>query len=78
MTDTLKLFVDSEVFLNIPKKYCLTLELLVNKSKHSRDWVLLGDKLYYFTHPRNDNDSHNTYQITKPQYDFIKNCLNTL
>ena len=76
--NNLKLFVNDEIVINIPKEKCIPIELLINKSEYNKEWLLLGDKLYYFSNPRNSTDEITTFQITKSQYNFIKNCLNTL
>ena len=39
--------------------------------------IKLGDKLYYFIYPRNDEDKEKTFLINKEQYTFIKNYLQT-
>lgn len=66
---------NEEAILNIEKNKCIDIELFLNKSENSNNWIKLGDKLYYFINPRNDEDKENTFLITKEQYTFIKNYL---
>lgn len=66
---------NEEAILNIEKNKCIDIELFLNKSENGNNWIKLGDKLYYFIYPRNDEDKENTFLITKEQYTFIKNYL---
>lgn len=58
------------------KQKCLDLEIYLNKTNHGKTWVKLGDKLYYFSNPRNDDDRVNSFLICNEQYKFIQNFLN--
>lgn len=77
MTEYLSLYTKEQKFINIPKNKCIDVELYLNKSKYSKEWIKLGDKLYYFNNPRNDEDKSNIFLITNEQYLFIKNYLQT-
>ena len=51
MTEYLSLYTTEQKFINIPKNKCIDVELYLNKSKYSKKWLKLGDKLYYFNNP---------------------------
>lgn len=72
--------VNQEKILKIPKNKCISIEIHLNKSKHGKKWIQLGDKLYYFCNPRHnvDSDTNNYFKITEEQYHFIREILNTL
>ena len=73
--------VNQEKILKIPKNKCISIEIHLNKSKHGKEWIQLGDKLYYFCVPRPKNiesDTNNYFKITEEQYNFIQEILNTL
>ena len=66
---------DEKSILYIEKNKCIDIELFLNKSENGKNWIKLGDKLYYIKYPRNDEDKEKTFLITKEQYIFIKNYL---
>jgi hypothetical protein len=61
--------------LVLNKQECINLELKFNVSKYGKEWSYIGDRLYYFAHPRNDEDRHNVFQIKPEQYAFINPLL---
>jgi hypothetical protein len=77
MSEYLTLQTTGWTFLNIEKSKCIDVELFLNMSENGRKWIKLGDKLYYFRYPRNEDDKKKTFLITKEQYIFIKNYLQT-
>lgn len=78
--DVIMLFVNQEKILKIPKNKCISIEIHLNKSKHAKEWIQLGDKLYYYCNPRHnfDSDTNNYFKITEEQYNFIREILNIL
>jgi len=38
--------------LFLHKEYCVPLELEVNKLGKTKEWIAIGDHLYYFVYPR--------------------------
>ena len=71
----LTVYTKDETFLKIPKSKCIDVELFLNKSENGKKWVKLGDKLYYFNNPRNDNDRINLFLVEKEQLVFIRDYL---
>jgi hypothetical protein len=61
--------------LVLNKQECINLELKFNVSKYGKEWSSIGDRLYYFAHPRNDEDKHNVFQIKPEEYAFINLLL---
>ena len=41
---------EDKIVLN--KQGCINLELKFNVSKYGKEWSHIGDRLYYFAHPR--------------------------
>ena len=76
----LRLYTDDDKFINIPKNKCISVEIELNKSDNGKKWIKLGDKLYYFCNPRNNNidDVENNFKVTNEQYFFIKEIVNNL
>ena len=38
-------------------------------------WSYIGDRLYYFAHPRNEQDRHNVFQIKPDEFTFINSLI---
>ena len=74
MTEYLSLLQKNKNSLTFQKNV-FDVELYLNKSKYSKEWLKLGDKLYYFNNPRNDKIK--CFLITKEQYLFINSYLQT-
>ena len=64
--------------LTLTKDLCLKIELALNLSPYGKDWSDVGDKLYYFYNPRNNNDTKNLFFVTHEQFNFLKNEFNKL
>ncbi len=64
---------EDKIILN--KKQCLELEIKFNVSNYGKVWSHIGDKLYYFANPRNDEDKHNVIQIKSEEFSFIKSLI---
>ena len=64
--------------INLKDKYCVPLELEINKISNHKDWVAIGDHLYYFIYPDTTHvKSSNTLNVTEEKYDVIKNIIQT-
>jgi hypothetical protein len=64
--------------IKLKDKYCVPLELEINKISNHKDWVAIGDHLYYFLYPDTTHvKSSNTLNVTEEKYDVIKNIIQT-
>ena len=63
--------------MKISPKQALDLEMKLNKSIHSRDWVALGDILYAWRlDPRfNSVTIYHTYKVTAEQLTWMKEII---
>ena len=52
---------ENKIILN--KQDCINVELKFNVSKYGKQWSYIGDRLYYFAHPRNDEDRNPREEI---------------
>jgi len=59
----------------LSKQECINIELKFNVSKYGKEWSHIGDRLYYFAHPRNDEDKHNVFQIKPEEFSFINSLI---
>lgn len=64
---------ENKIVLN--KQQCIAVELKFNVSKYGKKWSHIGDKLYYFSNPRNDEDKHNVIQLNAEEFSFIKTFI---
>ena len=64
---------ENKIILN--KQECINVELKFNVSKYGKEWSYIGDRLYYFAHPRNDIDRHNVFQIKPEEFAFINSII---
>ena len=64
---------EDKIILN--KQECISLELKCNVSKYGKEWSYIGDRLYYFAHPRNDEDRYNVFQIKPEEFSFINSLI---
>ena len=63
--------ISGEDKLVLTKQECINVELKFNVSKYGKEWSHIGDRLYYFAHPRNEEDRYNVFQIKPEEYAFI-------
>ena len=42
---------------------------------YGKEWSYIGDRLYYFAHPRNDEDRYNVFQIKPEEFTFINSII---
>lgn len=61
--------------LTLNKDDCLKIELALNLSPLGKEWNHIGDKLYFFYNPRNNNDKNNLFFVSQQQFNFLKNEL---
>jgi len=62
--------------IEIDNIQALQLELLLNKSIHSKEWILLGDQLYMWRNdPKYIQIDVYDYEISTEQYDWILKTL---
>ena len=64
---------EDKIILN--KQECISLELKFNVSKYGKEWSYIGARLYYFAHPRNDEDRYNVFQIKPEEFSFINSLI---
>jgi hypothetical protein len=64
--------ISGEDKITLNKKQCINLEIKFNVSKYGKEWSHIGDKLYYFANPRNDEDMNDVIQIKSEEFSFIK------
>jgi hypothetical protein len=67
--------ISEENKIILTKQECINLELKFNVSKYGKEWSHIGDRLYYFAHPRNDKDRHNYYILTPEEFSFINSII---
>ena len=64
--------------IKLKDKYCVPLELAINKISNDKDWVAIGDHLYYFIYPDTTHaKSSNTLNVTEENFKIIKNIIQT-
>lgn len=59
--------------LVLTRDECLRLEIRFNITQYGKEWSFIGDRLYYFVFPRNENDKNNCFSVTEEQLDFVRN-----
>ena len=59
----------------LSKQECINVELKFNVSKYGKVWSHIGNRLYYFAHPRNDEDRNNVFQIKPQEFTFINSLI---
>ena len=64
--------------LTLNKQSCLKIELALNLTSHGKEWSHIGDKLYYFFNPRNNNDEKNLLIVNQEQFNYLKTEFNKL
>ena len=64
--------------LTLNKQSCLKIELALNLTPHGKEWSHIGDKLYYFFNPRNNNDEKNLLIVNQEQFNYLKTEFNKL
>tara|TARA_B100001063_G_C16753304_1_gene551604 strand:+ start:313 stop:561 length:249 start_codon:yes stop_codon:yes gene_type:complete len=64
--------------LTLSKDLCLKIELALNLTPLGKKWIHIGDKLYYFYSPRNNNDKKDLFLVNPEQFNFLKNEYNKL
>ena len=52
---------------------CLKLEIRFNTTQYGKEWAFIGDRLYFFVFPRNENDKNNILPVTDKQLTFLRN-----
>ena len=67
--------ISGENKIVLSKQECINVELKFNVSKYGKEWSHIGDRLYYFAHPRNDEDKLNWYNIRPEEYVFINSLI---
>ena len=67
--------ISGEDKITLNKKQCINLEIKFNVSKYGKEWSHIGDKLYYFANPRNDEDKHNVIQLNPEEFSFIRTFI---
>lgn len=67
--------ISGEDKITLNKKQCINLEIKFNVSKYGKEWSHIGDKLYYFANPRNDEDMNDVVQIKSEEFSFIKSLI---
>jgi len=64
--------------IKLKDKYCVPLELAINKISNDKDWVAIGDHLYYFIYPNTTHlKSSDTLNVTEEIFNVIKNIIQT-
>ena len=57
-------------------KFCVPLELKINKISKSNDWVAIGDHLYYFIYPdTNHIKPPNTLTVKNEYFSILKDII---
>jgi hypothetical protein len=72
--DVLKI-TDGEQSIKVNKKEAIRMELNLNKSKHKREWIHLGDALFDFGSNKKDIS---VLTVTNEQFLFLKELYNML
>ena len=72
------IITDGKHTINLKEKYCIPLELKINKISNHKDWVAIGDHLYYFIYPDTTHvKSSNTLVVENEKFSIIKNIIQT-
>ena len=66
---------DNKKYFILTTQLCIKLELELNVSGRGHELSHIGDKLYYFVHPRNNEDSESTFVINSPQFNFLSSFI---
>jgi hypothetical protein len=69
---------DGKEILNLKDKFCISLELEVNKIDNSKEWIAIGNHLYYFVCPNTNHPKPpDTLKVDDKYFLILKNIIQT-
>ena len=63
---------------SLTSEQCMKLEIKFNLTEYGKKWSFIGDRLYYFSNPRNEVDKSTRFQLNKEQFTFLLQLFKSL